>query len=162
MLAAKPMNSGYRLPTEAEWAWVARHRGQAQIQRYPWSGSYPPEIVVGNYADTQIADTLADVVPAYDDGFRGTAPIGSFKAYPEGYYDMGGNVAEWTHDYYALYPGEANKLITDPVGPVTGTHHVVRGASWRHGSITELRLSYRDYSSKPRYDLGFRLARYAD
>lgn len=162
MLAAQPMNTGYRLPTEAEWAWVARHQGQAQLQKYPWLGRFPPKTVVGNYADAQIADTLADVIPEYDDGFRGTAPIGSFKANPEGYYDIGGNVAEWVHDYYALYPGVANKLSTNPTGPASGTHHVVRGAGWRHGSITELRSSYRDYSSKPRYDLGFRIARYAE
>jgi len=30
------------------------------------------------------------------------------------------------------------------------------------GNITELRLSYRDYSREPRSDLGFRLARYAE
>jgi hypothetical protein len=29
-----------------------------------------------------------------------------------------------------------------------------------HGSITELRLSYRDYGDDPRPDLGFRIARY--
>lgn len=162
VLAIQPMNSGYRLPTEAEWAWVARHQGGGQLHRYTWPGHYPPKTVVGNYADAQISDTLADIVPAYDDGYRGTAPIGSFKAYPDGFYDIGGNVAEWTHDYYALYPGEADKLSTDPAGPATGTHHVVRGAGWRHGSITELRSSYRDYSNKPRYDLGFRIARYAE
>jgi hypothetical protein len=45
---------------------------------------------------------------------------------------------------------------------VQGEHHVVRGSSWRHGNITELRLSYRDYSREPRSDLGFRVARYAE
>ena len=110
----------------------------------------------------KIADTLADTVPGYDDGFRGTAPVGSFPAWPQGFYDLGGNVAEWMHDYYAVYPGEAKQLVTDPSGPASGEHRVVRGSSWRHGNITELRLSYRDYSSKPRYDLGFRVARYAE
>ena len=88
--------------------------------------------------------------------------MGSFPAWPEGFYDLGGNSAEWMHDIYALYPGEANVEVTDPMGPVSGKHHVVRGASWRDGSITELRLSFRDYSSKLRYDLGFRIARYAE
>lgn len=75
--------------------------------------------------------------------------------------DLGGNVAEWVHDRYAVYPGVAEQLVTDPTGPETGEHHVVRGASWRFGSITELRLSYRDYSRSARDDLGFRVARYA-
>lgn len=162
MLAVNPMTTGYRLPTEAEWAWVARRHGQETEQRYPWQGGYPPKGEGGNYADTRIADTLADVVPNYDDGFRGTAPVGSFPTWPDGYYDLGGNAAEWIHDIYAVYPGEGNHLVIDPLGPETGQHHVVKGASWRTGSITELRLSFRSYSSKQRYDLGFRIARYAE
>jgi formylglycine-generating enzyme required for sulfatase activity len=166
MLAVSPMNTGYRLPTEAEWAWVARRFHFETNQRYPWQGSFPPRTQSGNYADTQISDTLTDVVPNYNDGFRGAAPVGSFPAWPQsahgGFYDLGGNVSEWMHDFYAVYPGEAKRLVTDPAGPITGNHHVVRGASWRDGNITELRLSYRDYSNKPRYDLGFRVARYAE
>ncbi len=162
MIAVQAMTTGYRLPTEAEWAWVARRQGRSTEQRYPWAGSYPPEKISGNYADARIADTLADIVPDYDDGYRGTAAVGSFPARPEGMYDLGGNVSEWMHDYYALYPGEATQLVTDPSGPISGTHYVVRGAGWRHGNITELRLSYRDYSNKPRHDLGFRIARYAE
>ena len=162
MQAVSPMTTGYRLPTEAEWAWVARRLGHETEQRYPWNGSFPPAGPRGNYADARIADTLADTVPGYDDGFRGTAPVASFPPWPKGFYDLGGNVAEWMHDYYAVYPGEAQRLVTDPAGPASGTHHVVRGSGWRHGNITELRLSYRDYSSKPRYDLGFRIARYAE
>jgi len=170
MRAVSPMTTGYRLPTEAEWAWVARRFDSDTERRYPWQGGFPPSSVNGNYADARIADTLADVVPGFDDGFRGTAPVGSFPAWPavtsagkaRGFYDLSGNAAEWMHDIYAVYPAAATRLVTDPTGPETGQHHVVRGASWRHGSISELRLSYRDYSSKQRHDLGFRIARYAE
>jgi hypothetical protein len=61
-----------------------------------------------------------------------------------------------------VYPGEADRRVRDPLGPVSGEHHVVRDSSWRQGTIAELRLSYRDYSRAPRPDLGFRIARYAE
>jgi len=162
MVAVTPANTGYRLPTEAEWAYVARAYRRAQAVRYPWGDSYPPTARVGNFADARIADTLADVVPDYDDGYRATAPVASFPANPAGVHDMAGNVAEWTNDYYAVYTGKADTLVRDPVGPASGEHRVVRGSSWRHGSITELRASYRDYSREPRSDLGFRVARSAE
>ena len=162
MVASRPATKGYRLPSEAEWVYVARVLGRQSPARYPWSGSYPPTTVAGNFADTQISDTLADVVPGYDAGYRGTAAVGSFAAGPAGFYDLGGNVAEWINDFYAVYPGEAERLVQDPIGPAAGKHHVVRDSSWRRGNITELRLSYRDYSREPRSDLGFRIARYAE
>ena len=162
MVLRRPVTSGYRLPTEAEWSYVARIHGRDTPARYPWSGNFPPGTVAGNFADARISDTLADVVPGYDDRYRATAPVGSFRAWPTGFHDLGGNVAEWVQDYYAVYPGESERLVKDPLGPSTGQHHVVRGSSWRHGNITELRLTYRDYSRKARNDVGFRLARYAD
>ena len=157
-----PATTGYRLPTEAEWAYVSRKLGRQDESRYPWSGKFPPTATVGNFSDASIADTFANTVPDYNDGYRGTAPVGSFPAWPGGYHDLGGNVAEWTNDFYAVYPGVAEQLVTDPVGPASGEHYVVRGSSWRHGSIAELRLSFRDYSRGARPDLGFRIARYAE
>jgi formylglycine-generating enzyme required for sulfatase activity len=162
MQALSPLTNGYRLPTEVEWAYVARKLGRQATARYPWSGQYPPTGTIANFADSSIADALANTVPGYNDGYRAAAPVGSFPAQSGGFYDLGGNVAEWMHDYYAVYPGMAGTLVTDPAGPAHGDHHVVRGSSWRQGSIAELRLSYRDYSRDPRPDLGFRIARYAE
>ena len=103
---------------------------------------------------------LAVTVPGYDDGYRVSAPVGSFPAHA-GFYDLGGNVAEWTGDYYSIGPGEAKKTVKNPLGPKTGEHRIVKDVGWKHGSAGELRLAYRDYSNKPRTDLGFRIARYA-
>ena len=162
MRPVAPMTTGYRLPSEAEWAYVARKLGRESEDVYPWSGVYPPTVVAGNFADASIADTLANTVPDYNDGRRVAAPVGSFPSRPDGFHDLGGNVAEWMHDRYAVYPGKADALTVDPLGPDSGEHHVVRGSSWRHGTIATLRLSYRDYSRSARPDLGFRIARYAE
>ncbi len=156
------ITNGYRLPSEAEWVYAARIAGRSEAARYPWGDGFPPTTKAGNFADAQIADTLANVVTGYNDGYRASAPVGSFSSQAAGFNDLGGNVAEWINDFYAVYPGQAERLVKDPTGPVIGDHHVVRDSSWRDGSITELRLSYRDYSRGPRDTLGFRIARYAD
>jgi len=75
---------------------------------------------------------------------------------------MGGNVAEWVHDYYTIYPAASTAVETDPLGPQDGQYHVIRGSSWMDSTISELRLTYRDYGDKARPDLGFRIARYAE
>jgi formylglycine-generating enzyme required for sulfatase activity len=74
---------------------------------------------------------------------------------------VGGNVAEWVHDRYTVAPPGAAEAV-DPTGPADGQYHVIRGSSWRHGGISELRLAYRDFGDIGRLDVGFRVARYAD
>ena len=72
-------------------------------------------------------------------------------------------VAEWVNDYYSIYPSAASTTLDrDPLGPEEGDYHVIRGSSWMDSTITELRLSYRDYGNKRRSALGFRIARYSD
>jgi formylglycine-generating enzyme required for sulfatase activity len=158
----QPPNSGYRLPTEAEWTYAARHAGKAKAQKYPWGNAFPPTGSAGNFADSSASTLLPNTLNDYGDGYPVSAPVGSFAPTGPGFFDLGGNVAEWTQDFYAVYPNAANVVVMDPAGPATGRHHVVRGSSWRHAGISELRLSYRDYSEKARSDLGFRIARYAE
>lgn len=162
IIARDPIPTGYRLPTEAEWAWVARAAGKKTALKYPWGMSFPPSGAAGNYADASAASLIGGALPGYSDSYPGAAPVGSFKPNNLGLFDLGGNAAEWVHDYYVIHSSATTHSLQDPSGPDTGTHHTVRGSSWRQGSISELRLSYRDYSRAKRQDLGFRIARYAD
>lgn len=160
-VAVSPMTNGYRLPTDAEWEWVARRTNGGQLRRYPWGDALPVARNSGNYADSNARLLVQNVVPEYDDGFAVTAPVGRFAPNELGLYDIGGNVAEWVHDYYVVAP-MSSEVAVDPMGPSTGTQHVIRGASWKHSSPTDLRLAARDFGTTPRNDVGFRIARNAE
>lgn len=160
--AAVPVGTGYRLPTEAEWERVARYPDGRTGLKYPWGQSLPVPPGAGNYADARARGLVAQVLDGYDDGYPATAPVQSLGANALGLLHLGGNVAEWTHDFYAIMPSVEGQLVRDPAGPAEGEYHVIRGASFLHATVTELRLSYRDYGRDARADVGFRVARYAE
>ena len=131
--------NGYRLLTEVEWAWLARN-DDGQPLTYPWGSSSTPTSgkPVENLADMQAVETIAFTLPNYDDGYQASSPIGRFPANGKGLYDIGGNVAEWTNDWYSSnsdYGVNPPTGLTDPLGPEVGEFHVIRGGSWARGHL---------------------------
>ena len=106
-LEIRDYETGYRLPTEAEWEYSYRggtsaenYWGDEDIEQYAWYSE--------NSGNT-------------------TQPVG--HKLPNAYelYDMAGNVWEWCNDWHERYNNFAE---TDPIGPSTGTFRVRRGNSW--------------------------------
>lgn len=155
----KPTPNGYRLPTEAEWTWAMRYEGRPGANRFPWGERMPPREESGNFSDRAAVDLVPTIIPNYDDGYASTAPVGTFAANALGIYDAGGNVAEWVQDYYSVPQPGQTKPVVDPSGPRRGSQYVIRGSSWRHADVAQLRGSYRDFGTGGRVDVGFRIAR---
>jgi len=155
----EPMPDGYRLPTEAEWVWAIRYQGRPTALTFPWGGRMPPTRESGNYADKAANALVPSILPGFDDGYASTAPVGTFPANALGIFDGGGNVAEWVQDYYSVpTPGRTEPLVNFS-GPVRGSNRVIRGSSWTHAGVLQLRLGYRSFGNGPLPDVGFRIAR---
>jgi formylglycine-generating enzyme required for sulfatase activity len=132
-----PAGWSYVLPTESEWEYACR---AGTTTAYSWGNS--------------IAASNAN----YDQsGISQTRDVGQYAANPWGFFDMHGNVLEWTADWYlADYPTGS---VTDSTGPASGSGRVNRGGSWGHAA-NFARSAYRNWSVPANsYNiLGFRLS----
>jgi formylglycine-generating enzyme required for sulfatase activity len=129
--------SGYRFPTEAEWAFAARCGDEFHF-----------------FNDTVDPDSVAWT--ANNSG--GTShPVASLSPNACGLYDMIGNVWEWTWDWFSDYPSGP---VSDPIGPAEGEERVMRGSSW-DGALEYTRLSNRSRNNPgdPLHILGLRMTR---
>lgn len=160
IVGADKTSRGYRLPTEAEWEYLAKINRRADSSTYVWGSEKPIRDKQGNFSDESAKGQHIFVLSDYNDGFSGKAPVGSFKAERGGFFDLDGNVKEWVHDSYTLSPPDFNRVYTDYLGANRGNGHVVKGASYKTGRLKNIRASIRDGESDKKEDIGFRIARY--
>ena len=93
---------GYRLPTQAEWEYIAREEGTSTTT---YSGS----------------DTIDEVAWYSSNSSSKTYEVKGKNANSLGIYDMSGNVWEWCYDWYgSVNTGEE----TDPLGSSSGSNRV--------------------------------------
>ncbi len=152
--------NGYRMPTEAEWEWLVRKAKKRTQTKYPWGDKDIIPEKSGNIADETARGKTRFYVPNYVDGFAAVAPVASYPKETSGLHDMFGNLAEWVTDFYSLVPPQKGSILKDPMGPDVGDQHVVKGASWASGSLSEIRPAFRAPGTEGSDKIGFRIARY--
>ena len=145
----------YRLPTEAEWEYVARAGTTTQF----WWGD-KPGYDMANCRDCESRkcckvknDTCCSKM---------TKPVGSFPANPFGLYDTAGNVFEWTEDCWS--PKHENRS-TASIAQKNGdcSNRVIRGGSFYY--FSRVARSFYRAKNPPNvksYWLGFRVIRDLD
>ena len=128
----------FRLPTEAEWEFVAK--GGNFSRGYKYAGSNDINIV------------------AWYKGNSGgqSHPVGKKAPNELGLYDMSGNVWEWCSDWGGEY---GLSCPNNPKGSLSGLHRINRGGSWRYDAeFCRITLRGNHDPSIRNCNLGLRLA----
>ena len=127
----------YRLPTEAEWEYVAKGLGAAK-------------------ESTDNKSNLDDLAWYKLNSEKKIHPVGMKQANELGIYDLFGNVSEWCSDGFAQYSFYSEP---NPRGLTKGVYNiVVRGGSWRDGmNICPESHRDSDYPTHRTNSTGFRL-----
>ncbi len=140
----------YRLPSEAEYEYVARAAGSGT---YWWGEGSPPKVVenlTGQRDKSPSSRSWTTPFKRYGDGYWGPAPAGSLRdselVHPMGVYDIAGNVSEWVedcwHQNYIKAPVDGSAWVNPGC-----KRTVVRGGYWA-SAPEQSRAAFR-ISAKP-------------
>jgi formylglycine-generating enzyme required for sulfatase activity len=160
---------GMRLPTEAEWEYAAR---AGTTTPFYWGATLSGK--EANFCDSTCELNIRE--PRVTDGFKHTAPVGSFPPNPFGLYDMAGNVSEWIQDwmgaeknYYLISPEKDPPgprpnlqacMRVDCIGSQAITNKVYRGGAWNENAGALRSANRRDSHFQLRPEgTGFRCAK---
>jgi len=137
---------GWRLPTEAEWEWLARGRTATAF----YSGA-----LLGSDCD----DSNLNAIAWYcGNGANRAHRVAQKDPNRFGLYDVLGNAAEWTFDRYIATRPVGPSL--DPTGPADGTQRVARGGSYSSPNTGARSAARRPTSARARDTFtGFRAVR---
>ena len=137
----------FDLPSEAQWEYAARSRGQKLY--YATNNGFIDYTNRGGRKEYGINYSSS-----------GPNPVGQFEPNPLGLYDMTGNAIEWVNDWYdANYYQYSPKI--NPLGPEAKKLKIARGGSYRNGvagSMTTNRLGVEPIRKRYSAKYGFRCA----
>ena len=149
---SKKTGHKYRLPSEAEWEYVARAGTTTQ---YWWGDLTEYNMANCRDCESRKCCSTAD----HSCCSTSTKPVGSFPANPFGLFDTAGNVFEWTEDcWHPSHKGRPKISIPRKDGDCT--NRVIRGGSFYY--FSKVARSYYRAKNPPdvkSYWLGFRVLR---
>lgn len=110
------------LPSEAQWEYVARSRGQVRTNVWGNEAFTPGQAILKQHGEGEHAYVVGESIDRTEQGVA----------------DMAGNVREWCRDFFAPYQSTADPVL-DPVvdqppaaskNDPTPPEHVIRGGSY--------------------------------